>query len=49
MDYYILTGLRADSIYNISVAAITGVNNDTIGDYISVITMTSVGGEYNEA
>ena len=49
MDYYILTGVRADSIYNISVAAITGVNNDIIGDSVSVITMTSFGGEYNEA
>ena len=48
MDYYILTGLRANSIYNISVAVITGVNSDIIGDYISVITTTSVGGEYNE-
>ena len=46
MDYYILTGLRADSIYNISVAAITGVNNDIIGDSVSVISKTPVGREY---
>ena len=46
MDYYILTGLRANSIYNISVAAITGVNNDIIGDSVSVISETPVGREY---
>ena len=46
MDYYILTGLRADNIYNISVAAITGVNNDIIGDSVSVISKTPVGREY---
>ena len=48
MGYYILTGLKASSIYNISVAAITGVNNDIIGDYVSVISTTPVGGEYND-
>ena len=47
MDHYILSGLTANTVYNISVAAITGDNNDIIGDYISVTTMTSLGGEYN--
>lgn len=49
MDYYILTGLKASSVYNISVAAITGVNNDIIGDYVSVILTTPVGGEYKDS
>ena len=43
-----LTGLTANTVYNISVAAITGENSDIIGDYISIITMTSLGGEYND-
>lgn len=48
MDYYILTGLKANSVYNISVAAITGEDNDIIGDYASVISMTPVGRKYDD-
>ena len=48
LEHYILSGLTANTVYNISVAAITGDNNDIIGDYISVITITSLGGEYND-
>ena len=48
LEHYILSGLTANTVYNISVAAITGDNNDIIGDYISVITMTSLGGKYND-
>lgn len=45
-DYYLLTGLKANTLYNISVAAITGVNNDIIGDYVSITSTTSLGREY---
>ena len=46
VDYYVLTGLNANTVYNISVAAITGENNNIIGDRISIITMTALGGVY---
>ena len=47
-DYYVLTGLKANSIYNISVAAITGEDSEIIGDHISIIARTSLGGELGQ-
>ena len=50
LDHYVLTGLKPNSLYNISVAAITGgEDNEIIGDYVSITAMTSFGGDYDDS
>ncbi|XP_065915418.1 protein sidekick-1-like [Dysidea avara] len=40
-DYYVLTGLSTNTIYNISIRTITGKN--IIGEHTSVVVMTLIG------
>jgi len=43
----VLRGLSANTVYNISVVAITG--EDITGEHSSVIVMTTIGGVYQHA